>query len=186
MADETPRPTGPGADPDPSGPAQPSLPPGDAGAPADPPAGGPASGYPGSGRPRRSTAAVAAAVLAAGVLGGGVGALADRTLIGQRAVVSSLAAPPLSSQQAAAAPTGSVQQVAAAVQPSVVSIEVQAGQGADEGSGVILTSDGLILSNNHVVEAAVDGGKITVRFHDGRSASASIVGRDPTSDLAVI
>src|SRR6266511_2495085 len=157
------------------------------GPPAGPtPPGTPGAGYPGSGQPRRRTAAVAAAVLVAGVLGGGVGALADRALVGQRTVVSALAAPSLPAQDAGAAPTGSVQQVAAAVLPSVVSIEVQAGQGTDEGSGVILTSDGLILTNNHVVEAAADSGKITARFRDGRSATATIVGRDPTYDLAVI
>jgi putative serine protease PepD len=130
---------------------------------------------------------VLVAVLAAGVLGGGVGALADRALAGERTVVSAIAAPPLSAQDVASAPAGSVQQVAAAVLPSVVSVEVQrAGAGA-EGSGAVLTSDGLILTNNHVVAPAAEGGgSITVTFHDGRSADATIVGRDPTSDLAVI
>src|SRR5262249_43182778 len=122
----------------------------------------------------------------AGLVGGGVGALVDRALVGPRTVVSALASPPLPAQTVSSAPTGSVQQVAAAVLPSVVSVEVQDVQVPDEGSGAVLTSDGLILTNNHVVEAAVDGGRITVRFHDGRSASARIVGRDPVSDLAVL
>jgi putative serine protease PepD len=76
--------------------------------------------------------------------------------------------------------------VAAAVQPSVVSVTVRGGLGTDEGSGVVLRSDGMILTNNHVVSAAASGGTITVRLADGRSVPASIVGRDPGTDLAVV
>ncbi|HSV68303.1 MAG TPA: trypsin-like peptidase domain-containing protein [Mycobacteriales bacterium] len=136
-------------------------------------------------RPRRRTGTVLAAVLVAGVVGGGVGAAVDRAVFGQRTVVSALAAPPLATQDTAAAPAGSVQQVAEAVLPSVVSVEVDNGQTSGEGSGVILTSDGLILTNNHVV-AEASGGRMTVRFHDGRSATGEVVGLDATTDLAVI
>ena len=63
----------------------------------------------------------------------------------------------------------------------------QSGQSGDEGSGVILRSDGTILTNNHVIEAAADGaGTITVKFNNGKTAPATIVGRDPGTDLAVI
>jgi putative serine protease PepD len=76
--------------------------------------------------------------------------------------------------------------VAAAVQPTVVSIQVS-GQGeSGEGSGVILRSDGTILTNNHVAAVAANGGSIQVRFSDGKTASARILGRDPSNDLAVI
>jgi serine protease Do len=51
------------------------------------------------------------------------------------------------------------------------------------GSGVVLTEDGYILTNNHVVEKA---DKITVRFKDSKSFTAEVKGRDPQSDLAVI
>ncbi len=51
------------------------------------------------------------------------------------------------------------------------------------GSGVMIDSRGYILTNNHVVEEASD---INVTFHDGREMSATIVGTDPKSDLAVI
>jgi putative serine protease PepD len=86
----------------------------------------------------------------------------------------------------AEAPTSQLARVAAAVQPSVVSIAVQAQGSSGEGSGVILTSDGTVLTNNHVIEGAADGGTITVTFADGRTGSASIVGRAASDDLAVI
>lgn len=81
---------------------------------------------------------------------------------------------------------GSLADVVAAVRPSVVSVAVSNGSSAGEGAGVILGSDGLILTNNHVVASAADGGTITVTFSDGTAAKATIVGRDPSSDIAVI
>jgi putative serine protease PepD len=83
-------------------------------------------------------------------------------------------------------PTETLAKVAAAVQPSVVSIKVQTSSGSDEGSGVIMTSDGSILTNNHVISAAANGGTITVTFSNGDTASAKITGRDASTDLAVI
>ena len=52
--------------------------------------------------------------------------------------------------------------------------------------GVILRSDGTILTNNHVAAVAANGGTHHVRFSDGKTASARILGRDPSTDLAVI
>ena len=86
----------------------------------------------------------------------------------------------------ASAPSGSVAAVARALLPSVVSITVTASRQQDGGTGIILSADGRILTNNHVVEAAASGGTIAVTFSDGHTVKASIVGRDPTSDLAVI
>jgi putative serine protease PepD len=73
----------------------------------------------------------------------------------------------------------SVGGVAEAVLPSVV--HVTTGQG--EGSGVVMTSDGTIITNNHVVAGAT---KLTVTFSNGKTAGATIVGTDPAGDIAVI
>ncbi|MEW6291983.1 MAG: Do family serine endopeptidase [Pseudomonadota bacterium] len=51
------------------------------------------------------------------------------------------------------------------------------------GSGVVVSADGLVLTNNHVVESADE---IEIAFHDGRKAKAKLVGSDPESDLAVL
>jgi putative serine protease PepD len=75
----------------------------------------------------------------------------------------------------------SLAQIAAAVQDSVVSITTQSG----EGSGVILTADGYILTNNHVV-ATAQGDTVQIIFANGKKATADIVGTDPRTDLAVV
>lgn len=76
--------------------------------------------------------------------------------------------------------------VAAAVEPSVVSVQISSqGQTAGEGSGVVLDAKGHILTNNHVVSGAGNG-NLSVVLSDGRSYAASVVGTDPSTDLAVI
>lgn len=51
------------------------------------------------------------------------------------------------------------------------------------GSGVIVSTDGYILTNNHVIE---DADELTVELHDGRKVPGSVVGTDPQTDLAVV
>jgi putative serine protease PepD len=75
--------------------------------------------------------------------------------------------------------------VAKAVSPSVVSINVKLNNGEAAGSGVIIDDQAHVLTNNHVVEGA-SSGSITVSLADGRTYNASIVGTDPSTDLAVI
>ena len=76
--------------------------------------------------------------------------------------------------------------VASAVEPSVVAISVSSQRGGAEGSGVILDSAGRVLTNNHVVSGARQGGQLKVTLSDGRSYPATVVGTDPSTDLAVI
>jgi putative serine protease PepD len=126
--------------------------------------------------------ALAIAVVSAGI-GGGVALVAqpDRPSIGSTSTIG--AAP---SVPAANLPAGSVEQVAAKVVPSVVKLETDMGRASEEGSGIILSSDGLILTNAHVVAAAKGGPETTVTFADGRTAQFSVEGTDPSSDIAVI
>ncbi|WP_336793197.1 S1C family serine protease [Gordonia malaquae] len=160
----------------PSGPPTGSLPP----IGSDPAPGG-GSGRGGSGKKLLVGAAVVA-VLAGGV-GGGVGYLvSDRNGTSSNADTS-IATGPTQTAQPPAAP-GSVQETAARVLPSVVSITVSNGREVGSGSGVVLSDDGTILTNNHVV-----GGpnmQVLVSFSDGSRARARVLGADPVSDVAVI
>jgi len=136
--------------------------------------------------PGRTALAVGAVALAlvSGGIGGAVGAWSVSDSSGP--VVNSLDAPKPETTTVAAAPEGSVQAVADKVVPSVVRIEVLGRTGAGEGSGVVLSSDGLILTNNHVVAGGGEGSNLTVFFSDGSTAPATIIGADAVSDIAVI
>jgi putative serine protease PepD len=70
--------------------------------------------------------------------------------------------------------------------PSVVTISAKKGDKGGTGSGSIIRSDGYILTNNHVVALAADGGSVSVLFSNGKTAPATITGRDPLTDVAVI
>ncbi|MBN1173040.1 MAG: trypsin-like peptidase domain-containing protein [Micromonosporaceae bacterium] len=95
---------------------------------------------------------------------------------------SSSPAPAVTTHQAAPViDRSSVAGVAASVAPTVVVVSTAEG----EGSGVILTEDGAVLTNNHVIENA-QGGKVTVTFSSGKSAAATIVGTDTVGDIAVL
>ncbi|MBM7858317.1 S1C family serine protease [Lentzea nigeriaca] len=130
-------------------------------------------------------AGVAALVLLVGGLSGGLGGYLGYTFANDSTAVSSLDAPRPASQTSNA-PAGSVEDVANKLLPSVVQIQVVTRTGAGEGSGFIISSNGQIVTNNHVIEGAANGGNIKVVFQDGRTADAKILGRDPSSDIAVI
>lgn len=76
--------------------------------------------------------------------------------------------------------------VANKVLPTVVTISVHTSSGGGTGSGEVIRSNGYILTNNHVISAAANGGSISVLFSDGTTAPATLTGRDPQTDLAVI
>ncbi len=126
--------------------------------------------------------ALAVAIVSAGI-GGGVAMLVQPDRPAASSSIIPGAAP---SVPAASLPAGSVEQVAAKVVPSVVKLETDMGQQTEEGSGIILSSDGLILTNSHVVAAAKGGPETTVTFADGRTARFTVVGADPSSDIAVV
>jgi putative serine protease PepD len=76
--------------------------------------------------------------------------------------------------------------VAAAVQPSVVAVQLSLGNGqGDQGSGIVYDTKGHVLTNNHVV-AGASSGQLSVILNDGRTYDASVVGTDPSTDLAVL
>ncbi|HET7683927.1 MAG TPA: trypsin-like peptidase domain-containing protein [Marmoricola sp.] len=139
-------------------------------------------------RARGLSAAVLAGALVLGGAAGVGGAAWYDAWQGDEAAVSATTGSTNSTVAAsnAAAPAQSVQAVAAKVLPSVVKINVTGQNGAGSGSGIILSDDGAILTNNHVVSMAADGGTITVNFNDGSTLPAKVVGTDPVTDIAVI
>lgn len=131
-------------------------------------------------------AALAIAALVGGASGAGIYALVDSN--------QSTSVPANQSQGATNVVvnnTDSVNEitaVAAKASPSVVTIEVSSGQSGGTGSGIILSEDGYVLTNTHVVtlDGAVGDATIQVKGNDGRLYAATVVGTDPISDLAVI
>lgn len=148
--------------------------------PPQPPADAPAPARPAW---RRHVLLALGAVLLALASGGTGAALAVHNDGHTTTVVSGS---PASGSSASSAASG-LAAVAATVEPSVVTISVQTGTSSGEGSGVIIGSDGTIVTNSHVIEDTAGGaGTIKVTFSTGRTAEASIVGQDASADIAVI
>jgi putative serine protease PepD len=123
--------------------------------------------------------------LALAVISAAVGA-AVAVLAFPPAVGTQVAAPQYAISASTTSP--SLEQVAAKVLPSVVTLKTDMGGGDfEEGSGVILTPDGLIITNAHVVAAVGDSPQHpTATFNDGRTVSFRIVAADTKSDIAVV
>jgi S1-C subfamily serine protease len=86
-------------------------------------------------------------------------------------------------------PAMNAKAIASLVTPTVVSISVTAAAGSGTGSGSIYRSSAsgsFIITNNHVIEDAVTNGTIKVEFTNGDQVNATIVGRDPMYDIAVL
>lgn len=136
---------------------------------------------------RGVTAAVlVGALLLGGAAGVGGAAWYDAWQGNDSATDTASTSGPVQATNAAAAPAGSVEKVAAAVLPAVVKINVTGSSGAGSGSGIVLSADGNILTNNHVVSVAAGGGTITVSFNNGKTVKATVTGTDAVTDLAVI
>lgn len=140
-------------------------------------------------RKRVGPAVFVACLVAAGLLGGGAAS-------GVAALWPTAPVAASTTAQAAISPvivnnTESVNAVTAAAQkasPSVVTISVSSGSSGGTGSGIILDTEGHILTNTHVVtlDGAAADAAVEVRTSDGQVYKATIVGTDPLSDLAVI
>ncbi|MDG4784726.1 trypsin-like peptidase domain-containing protein [Micromonospora sp. WMMD1102] len=148
------------------------------GGPVPPPwatPGTPAPSPSGSGRVGRAVAvgvAALALMLGSGIAGGAIVTALDDD------------SPTETNRTYSAAPVinaADLPKIAAQVQPSVVSISTS----SSEGSGVVTSANGFVLTNNHVVASAEDG-TVKVFFADGRNAEAKVVGTDPKTDLAVV
>lgn len=79
-----------------------------------------------------------------------------------------------------------VTSVADQVVPSVVTIAASGPGGDGTGSGEVIRSGGYMLTNNHVISIAASGGSVEILFSDGQTVPATITGRDPQTDLAVL
>ena len=136
-------------------------------------------------KPRPGGRLVAVGVLTAvlgGLAGGGLVAVLDRndqTVAGGITVQGS-------SAPAAANQSGTAEAAAATAMKSVVTLSVRGQQEGGTGSGIVIRSDGYILTNEHVTAVADGGGSITVAFSDGRTTPAKLVGADKATDLAVV
>ena len=130
-----------------------------------------------------ASAGLAITALVAGTVGGAVGFTVAR--VTQPEATASVTVAPIGATGDPISPPagGSIAAVAAALQPSVVQINVAGGGGAGTGSGFIIREDGYILTNNHVT---ANGDDITVTFSDGETAAATLVGANPGYDLAVL
>ncbi len=134
---------------------------------------------------------VLAAVLAATLAAGGTFGIVELTLPSNAPLASN---PPAQlTSTSTTVPTGSgsanqpIVQIAAAASPAVVTITATGGSGRNAGtsigSGMIVTSDGYILTNRHVVAS---GGSLSVQLPDGRKFVGTVVGTDPANDVAVV
>ncbi|GAA2684519.1 S1C family serine protease [Streptomyces lunalinharesii] len=132
-------------------------------------------------RARRPIALIAAVALASGLIGGGSAALiAGATQQGSTS--GGISTPLVNAGQNTGNGSG-VAGVAKAVSPAIVEIQARTQGGQSTGSGVVITSNGEIVTNNHVVAGART---VSVTFSDGSKKTATVVGTDPDKDLALI
>ncbi|WP_317452666.1 S1C family serine protease [Streptomyces sp. CBMA29] len=130
-------------------------------------------------------AAVLVAALVAGGVGGGVGyAIADHNDKGSS--TSSTTVSDSGSQKAFNRAPTSVAGIANKALPSVVTIKASGSQESGTGTGFVYDTEGHILTNNHVVAPAANGGKLTVTFSNGKTYDAAVIGRAQGYDVAVV
>ncbi|WP_448855868.1 S1C family serine protease [Corynebacterium camporealensis] len=124
-------------------------------------------------------ASVAAGGVTGAVVGGGNGG-------SDTATVNEVLNQPVKNSTGQEPQEGSVEAVAAKVLPAVVSIEAASYTSSATGSGSIISPDGYVLTNHHVVAGAEDGGQLRVTMNDGQKHEADFVASDANTDTAVI
>jgi S1-C subfamily serine protease len=157
--------------------------------PLAPPPGGsgpppaPAGGAPAGTEPRRRRGGLLLVALVAAVVGGlaalGITALVDDDGDAQRIV----ARPPVSTPEGVMDIQAILDQVEASVVTIETNVSAQGGVFSGAGSGIVLSADGLIMTNAHVISQS---DAITVRLYDGAEHDATLVGSEPASDIAII
>ncbi|MFF5674478.1 S1C family serine protease [Streptomyces hygroscopicus] len=125
----------------------------------------------------RPVALIAAVAAVSALVGGGAAALVTNATQKSDTAIST---PVVNAKSAS---SSGVSAVAAAVSPSIVEVGASGTSGQSTGSGVIITSGGEIITNNHVVSGA---DSIQVTFSDGSKKTATVVGTDSKKDLALI
>ncbi|MEV5310826.1 trypsin-like peptidase domain-containing protein [Streptomyces sp. NPDC052610] len=162
--------------------------PGASGGPGGPDAGwGAPYQQPPAPEPKRKRGGLAAAILVAALLAGGLGGGLGYTLAKNDDSSSSTT---VSSSEAGGdfkRDPGTIAAVASTALPSTVTIEAESSSGeGGTGTGFVFDTEGHIVTNNHVVADAVDGGKLTATFPSGKKYDAEVVGHAQGYDVAVI
>ncbi|MER7886727.1 trypsin-like peptidase domain-containing protein [Streptomyces fimicarius] len=132
-------------------------------------------------RAKRPVALLAAVAIAAGVIGGGTATLIGQ-LNGQNSAATGSGGT-VNGTTVSQSSKGTVAGVAEAVSPAIVEIGATSSAGKSTGSGVVITEDGEIVTNNHVISGAQ---QIQVTLSTGKTYTADVVGTDPDKDLALI
>jgi putative serine protease PepD len=130
---------------------------------------------------RRTSTKLTAAAFAAAVVAGTAGGLIGAASV-PPAVSASVTSSPIAKTSTGSS-TEDVSAIASSVLPSVVQVNTTVAQGSGIGSGVVLSADGKVLTNNHVISGAQ---QISVTTNDGKEYAATVVNADPASDLAVL
>ncbi|MEV6051658.1 trypsin-like peptidase domain-containing protein [Streptomyces sp. NPDC052107] len=139
-------------------------------------------------KPRSGRGGLVAAVLVAALVAGGLGGGLGYTLAkdNDSSGSTTVSASDGSAAQVRRAP-GTIANVAAKALPSTVTIEAESTNGeGGTGTGFVFDTQGHIVTNNHVVADALDGGKLTATFPNGRKYDAEVVGHAQGYDVAVI
>ncbi len=133
------------------------------------------------------SAVVVISLLVGGLAGGAVGFVAADLANGVSSnPTQTIQSPNINTNVPITPANETVSQIVQNVKSSVVSIKAEGNSGTGTGSGFIYRQDGYIITNNHVVAPALNGGKLTVFLENKTEFEARLIGRNPSYDLAVL